>query len=115
MDRRAGTGVASTLRSHTRRGHMKKTFLVAIGLALAVPAFAHDNHGGKPKPVACGELTGLRLEDTTITLGQLLPAGANPNPVGTIALPICRVVGVTEPAVQFEVWLPSSGWNGKFQ
>ena len=61
---------------------MKKTFLVAIGLALAVPAFAHDNHGGKPKPVACGELTGLRLEDTTITLGQLLPAGANPNPVG---------------------------------
>jgi len=91
---------------------MKKTLLVAIGLALAVPAFAN---GGGGKPVACAELTGLKLKDTTITLGQLLPAGANPSPVGTIALPICRVAGVTEPAVQFEVWLPSSGWNGKFQ
>src|SRR4249920_1557743 len=95
-----------------RRGHMKKTFLAALGLAFAVPAFAN---GGGGKPVACGELTGLKLKDTTITLGQLLPAGVNPSPVGTIALPICRVVGVTEPAVQFEVWLPSSGWNGKFQ
>jgi len=45
----------------------------------------------------------------------MLPAGVNPNPVGTIAAPICRVVGVTTPAVQFEVWMPSEGWNGKFQ
>ena len=27
---------------------------------------------------------------------------------------VCRVAGVTEPAVNFEVWLPAEGWNGKF-
>ncbi len=58
--------------------------------------------------------TGLGLPDTEITLVQPLPAGANPSPVGTIALPICRVVGKVAPAINFEVWLPSTGWNGKF-
>ena len=91
-----------------------KAILAALVLALALPALAHDARG-QPRAIPCAELTGLRLDDTTITAATLLPAGANPNPVGTIALPICRVVAVTEPAVQFEVWLPSSGWNGKFQ
>ena len=27
----------------------------------------------------------------------------------------CRLVGVTTPAVNFEVWLPLSGWNGNYQ
>jgi feruloyl esterase len=27
----------------------------------------------------------------------------------------CRVVGRVQPAISFEVWLPASGWNGKFQ
>ncbi len=27
----------------------------------------------------------------------------------------CRVVGRVNPAVNFEVWMPVSGWNGKFQ
>src|SRR3954467_8523944 len=86
--------------------------LAVILLASAIPAAASDG-GGKPR--ACADLTGLRLDDTTITLAEPLAAGVNANPVGTITLPICRVVGVTEPSVQFEVWLPSSGWNGKFQ
>ena len=90
---------------------MKRTLAVIL-LASAIPALASDGGG---KPMACADLTGVRLDDTTITLAQPLPAGANANPVGTIALPICRVVGVTDPAVQFEVWLPSTGWNGKFQ
>jgi feruloyl esterase len=91
---------------------MKTMFRHLIGLAaaavFATPALA-------AKPVACASLTGLSLEDTTIELAQLLPAGANSAPVGTIAKPICRVVGVTSPAVRFEVWMPSEGWNGKFQ
>jgi feruloyl esterase len=29
--------------------------------------------------------------------------------------PFCRVAAVTKPAVKFEVWLPLSNWNGKFQ
>jgi len=88
-------------------------------LALAVAAFvvtaqAHDKHH-KPKPMACADLTQLRLKDTIIELAQVLPAGANPAPVGTIATAICRVVGVTEPAVRFEVWMPTETWNDKFQ
>ena len=53
--------------------------------------------------------------DTTITLVQLLAAGSNPSPVGTIALSICRVVGVISPAINFEVWMPTTSWNGKYQ
>jgi len=96
-----------------------KTILTAIALALAAAVFAgqaqaHDKHH-PPKPMACADLTKLRIKDTIIELAQLLPAGANPAPVGTIATAICRVVGVTEPAVRFEVWLPTETWNGKFQ
>jgi feruloyl esterase len=32
-----------------------------------------------------------------------------------VPAPACRVVGRIQPAVEFEVWLPASGWNGKFQ
>ena len=88
---------------------LKKALLLAVGALVAMPALA-------AKPIACADLrTMLSIADTTITLTEVLPAGANPSPVGTIALPICRVVGVTLPAVQFEVWLPTEGWNGKFQ
>ena len=95
---------------------MKKIFLCGALLA-AVAAFPPQSaaDGRKPKPMACADLTQLRLKDTTIELAQLLPAGANPAPVGTIATAICRVVGVTEPAVRFEVWMPTETWNDKFQ
>jgi hypothetical protein len=67
----------------------------------------------KPKSIACADVKGaVDLPETTITLSEELPAGANPNPVGTIPVPICRVVGVTAPAIQFEVWMPSQDWNG---
>src|SRR5258708_19754370 len=83
--------------------------MAVSGALVAMPALA-------AKPIACADLkTKLSIADTTITLTEMLPAGVNPNPVGTIAAPICRVVGVTKPAVQFEVWMPSEGWNGKFQ
>jgi feruloyl esterase len=88
---------------------LQKALLVAAGALAAMPALA-------AKPIACADLkTTLSIADTTITLAEALPAGANPSPVGTIALPICRVVGVTLPAVRFEVWMPSESWNGKFQ
>jgi feruloyl esterase len=94
-----------------------KTFptkLLRWGLVAAAAALVSVPAAAK-KPTACAELTGLNLKDTVIESAQLLPAGANPAPVGTIAVPICRVVGVGSPAVRFEVWLPSEDWNGKFQ
>jgi feruloyl esterase len=84
----------------------------ATTLALP-PANAHDKKDRAP--IACADLTRLKITDTTITLAQLLPAGDNPAPVGTLPTAICRVVGVTKPAVRFEVWLPTQTWNGKFQ
>src|SRR5438552_19146812 len=83
--------------------------MTVSGALVATPALAAT-------PIACADLkTKLSIADTTITLAELRPAGANPAPVGTIPVPICRVAGLTEPAVQFEVWMPSEGWNGKFQ
>src|SRR6267143_1483230 len=87
---------------------MKAMFLTLFLIAL--PAAA-------AQPVACADLkAAVSIPDTTITLAELRPAGANPDPVSTLPVPICRVVGVTKPAVQFEVWMPTgTSWNGKFQ
>jgi feruloyl esterase len=72
----------------------------------------------------CESLQSLSLPDTTILSAALVPAGpftttptpASPKPQ-TLRIPVeaCRVAGVVKPAVNFEVWMPSSGWNGKFQ
>ena len=70
----------------------------------------------------CGALGRLSLEATTITASQELPAGSFTPPAGKRLdnLPaFCRVAGTIKPAgdssIEFEVWMPSSGWNGKFQ
>jgi feruloyl esterase len=47
-----------------------------------------------------------------VTDGTLKPRGSN---VLTGLPSFCRIVAVTKPAVRFEVWLPLSNWNGKFQ
>ena len=65
----------------------------------------------------CASLVALELPETTIHGADLVAAGAftPPGTDTTLPLPsICRVRGTTEPAVNFEVWLPIEGWNGKF-
>ena len=65
----------------------------------------------------CATLSGLDLPDTSIQSADVVPAGAFTPPGTNAALTIpafCRVVGVTRPAVTFEVWLPVDDWNGKF-
>jgi feruloyl esterase len=72
-------------------------------------------------PAACGSLAQLALANTTITVAEAAPAGGfappggKPNP----NLPaFCRVAGVLKPSsdsdIRFEVWMPASGWNGKY-
>src|ERR1700722_15862186 len=71
----------------------------------------------------------LKLRHTTITLvaevpaGDFKPAGAGGGPGGppaNFAAPpaFCRVAGTIQPTpdsdIRFEVWMPLSGWNGKF-
>src|SRR6267143_1404955 len=79
-----------------------------------------------PKPAAskvtCADLTKLTSEgNTTITAATSVPAGTFTTPAGQTltGLPaFCRVVGVSRPTsdsnINFEVWLPSDSWNGKF-
>src|SRR5262249_58091165 len=61
--------------------------------------------------------------NTTITLAQTVPAGTFVTPTtppqSLTGLPqFCRVAGFTTPTtdshIQFEVWMPESGWNLKY-
>ncbi|HEX8029806.1 MAG TPA: tannase/feruloyl esterase family alpha/beta hydrolase, partial [Vicinamibacterales bacterium] len=72
----------------------------------------------------CESLRSLSLPDTTILSATLVEAGpftTEPTPAAAkpqtfqVPVAVCRVTGVVKPAVNFEVWLPTSGWNGKFQ
>jgi feruloyl esterase len=73
---------------------------------------------------SCEKLAGLKLANTTITAAQSVAAGAFAPPAGPASpfkeLPaFCRVTGVIKPTtdseIRFEVWMPGSSWNGKFQ
>lgn len=79
--------------------------------------------GAAPAPAAtCGSLARVALPATTITLAQAVPEGTFAPPQGKpiSGLPaFCRVAGTIQPTsdsrIQFEVWMPASGWNGKFR
>ena len=65
----------------------------------------------------CDTLASLALPETTITSATLVPAGPFTPPGAPRPFDVprfCRVVAITEPAVNFEVWLPTDDWNGKF-
>src|SRR5579884_3229830 len=68
----------------------------------------------------CASLKDLKLPHTTITLAQEVGAGGfRPSrPQFKAVPPFCRVTGTIKPTsdsnIRFEVWMPVSGWNGKF-
>src|SRR5438874_12986441 len=70
--------------------------------------------------VSCESLATLALPDTTITIAATVPAGTFDPPGATppIDTAACRIAGSITPTsdsnIQFEVWMPLSGWNGKF-
>ena len=92
----------------------------AIACLCASPAF----------PATCESLAAIALKDAQITSAQIVPAGQFSPPAGQLAgagglipylqLPaFCRVAATLTPSgdsdIKVEVWLPSAGWNGKFQ
>jgi feruloyl esterase len=82
---------------------------------LSLPA---DAQQGAVPASACSSLAGLALADTAISLAQPVtdPSFTTPGGDRIDDLPaFCRVAATTEPAVNFEVWLPVSDWNGKYQ
>lgn len=83
----------------------------------ALPAQAQD------AAASCAALADLELAETKSLVAELVPAGAyttstfgNDRQTTAEVPTFCRVAGVVEPAVRFEVWLPSpQNWNGRFQ
>jgi hypothetical protein len=71
---------------------------------------------------SCESLAKLALPATTIATVETITGGSFTPPGGKPIdhLPaFCRVTGVIHPSsdsnIDFEVWLPASGWNHKFQ
>jgi feruloyl esterase len=75
-------------------------------------------------PVAaatCEDLAGITLTNTSITVAESVSAGTFKPAYGNAIdkMPaFCRVAGVITPTsdsyIRFEVWMPASGWNGRY-
>jgi len=95
--------------------------LAVIGAAVAAPAAAKE----------CGELAQTSLPDGNVTSATLVEPGAFQQPGLPGNLPpgvanaayrdlpaFCRIQATLTPTsdsdIKVEVWLPASGWNGKF-
>lgn len=89
-----------------------QTWLLACAIA-AQAAFAATN---------CNDLTKLALPQTEIRTAELNAAGTfkplHGKPIAELPN-FCRVAAVSKPStdsnIEFEVWMPATGWNGKFQ
>ena len=91
---------------------------VAVVSLLALAAFA-----AQAAPTSCDALAKLNLPNTTIKTAEAVSGSFTPPAPGGPALKnlpaFCRVAGMIKPSsdsdIEFEVWMPSSGWNGKFE
>ena len=66
----------------------------------------------------CRRLLDSNLPDTSLTSAEIQAENSFVPPGADSAMrhpAFCRVAGLTEPAVRFEVWLPLADWNGKYQ
>ena len=103
--------------------------IVLLACALVMPAVASAAQSAyAPRASAdksCDGLAAMKIVDTTIRAATLVPAGpfvANPAaPAGGRGGPppsvpsFCRVQLTVAPQITIEVWIPASGWNGKFE
>jgi hypothetical protein len=85
--------------------------------------------GGLARATTCESLAQLHLANTTISSARSVAAGSFTLPKADTAPPggptfeklpaFCQVAGVIKPSndsdIRFEVWMPASGWNGRFQ
>jgi pimeloyl-ACP methyl ester carboxylesterase len=79
-----------------------------------------------PAATSCTDLINLPLTETTITAAHEVPAGSFLTPPGCTPgspgcstqtnLPaFCRVALTVAPAINIEVWLPTTTWNERYQ
>jgi feruloyl esterase len=112
-----------------RQGHAKRRPLApAIGLYRATSVLSTAlltllvGIGATPAAAAtCASLADLVLPDTTITTAQSVAAGTYTAPDGGVFdnLPaFCRIAATLTPTsdsnIRIEVWMPFSGWNGRY-
>src|SRR6188768_3114632 len=98
-----------------RRRALVATFGLAIASTLTTAT---------AQAATCESLASLALPSATITAAEAVEAGAFSQPGGRggnafAELPaFCRVAATLKPTadsdIKMEVWLPASGWNGKF-
>jgi hypothetical protein len=91
-----------------------KLLCIVVAAGSMSAAFAAD----------CSTLASLKMKDATITSATTVAAGAFTSPEGRgnavfkNVPAFCRVQAVSKPSadsdIEFEVWLPVSGWNGKY-
>jgi len=97
------------------------TFVVLCTL----PAVLHAQ-SARDVEQACAAISGLSLSQTRITRAEAIHATGAHAVAGTenglgLTAPVeihrsfCRVAGVVEPAINFEVWMPLENWNGRFR
>jgi feruloyl esterase len=91
-----------------------------VGLA-AISAYAAP---ARDLGAACNAARNLHLPHTRILSAEAIhpdpqytvqPAQGSNTPAVSVMRPFCRVSGVIEPAIRFEVWLPLSNWNARFE
>lgn len=107
-------------------GSVIATLCVVLMLIFVLPVVTATKAADDP----CASLMDLKLPETTITVAETLNApvvrpsgvvihGVWKTPTSahgqtTVSTYFCRVAGVVEPAINFEVWMPVEKWNGKF-
>jgi feruloyl esterase len=102
------------------RTAVAERFAIACALAACVAATVAAQSPSGP----CEALTGLKLQDTTMTAAAAVAAGpfkpnANASAPAMTVPAFCRVAATLKPTpesnIRIEVWLPSAEtWNGKF-
>src|SRR5262245_8915091 len=99
----------------------RRIFAVAIVGMLVCMWAPHISAAAQP----CESLASLKLPDATITAATLVQEGpfappAPPVPAARAGAPLpvpsfCRVQLTVAPQIRSEVWMPATGWNGKFE
>ena len=115
-------------------------FVMALVLATAGALALTPAHTAVSAAATCDSLAALAVPGTSITMAQEVAAGQFTPPAGlgrstapdargrgpAAGLgpfaglpPFCRVAATLKPSsdsdIKIEVWMPASGWNGKFQ
>jgi feruloyl esterase len=94
-----------------------------VELAISLPTFLLAISIPAAAATTCENLLSSKLRDASVTVAQSVPAGSFklPGVNGTFKTTpaFCRVAVTLKPSsdldIRVEVWLPSIGWNGKFQ